>query len=496
MTPAERSNMKLSDLLKGIDYTVLNGSIDREITILTPSSRQIIKNAVFVCIAGAISNGHKYIPQAEELGACAVIVQDGEALPDIDQAVTIVSTPDTRHALALMSAAYYDYPDRRLFTIGITGTKGKTTTSYMIRNVLEACGIKTGLIGTIETIIDGKSVLSHNTTPESIQLHKSFHEMVQAGCKAVVMEVSSQGIKQDRTAGIIFDIGVFTNLSPDHIGPNEHDSFEDYASCKARLFSQCKTGIVNADDGNILNIIKDATCRLETFGFSESANLRAVNVKLHNNDNVGISFDCQGLSTISASLKMLGKFSVYNALTAIAVTRHFNVPDEIVAKTLRTVTVKGRIEILDIPADYTVMIDFAHNAISLESILLTLKEYNPNRLICLFGSVGERSQGRRYEMGEISGQLADLSVLTSDNPKNENPLDIISDIAKGVQASGGKYVSIPDRRDAIIYALENAGKGDIILLAGKGHENYQEIGNKAIPFDEREIVNEYFAKNK
>lgn len=489
--------MKLKDLLNGINYKVLQGDLDKEITILSSNSRKITENGVFVCIVGAVSDGHKYVKQVSDKGAAAVIVQEGSTYEAVSKDVTVILTENTRYALALMSASYYGNPDKELFTIGITGTKGKTTTTYMVKNVLEACGIKTGLIGTIETIIGDEKIPSCNTTPESIQIHESFRKMADAGCKAVVMEVSSQGLKLDRTAGIMFDIGVFTNLEPDHIGPNEHASFEEYLECKAKLFKQCKVGIVNADDKHTDKIIEGAVCSIEKYGLSQEADLRADNIVLHHErGQIGLSYDCKGFMDMHVELNLPGKFSVYNSLCAIAVTRHFNVSKEVLCKTLKDVKVKGRIELVKVSDKFTLMIDYAHNAMSLESILTTLKEYNPHRLICLFGCGGNRSKERRFEMGEVSGRLADLTIITSDNPRFEDPQAIMDDIKIGISKTDGKHIDILDRKEAIKYAIQHGEPGDIIVLAGKGHEDYQEIKGVKYPMDERVLIKEILEEIK
>ncbi len=489
--------MKLSDLIDMLDFNILQGDIDTPVLYVTSNSKNVKSSTAFVCIVGAVSNGHDYISSALENGANVIVVQAGEKLPEIPQDITVVEVENTRKALAYMSAAYFGYPSHSLFTIGITGTKGKTTTTYMIKNVLEACGIKTGLIGTIETIIGDEKIPSCNTTPESYQIHESFAKMVDCGCKAVVMEVSSQGLKLDRTAGIMFDIGVFTNLEPDHIGPNEHASFEEYLECKAQLFKQCKTGIVNADDEHTEQIIKDCICDIETYGLSKDADLRAENINLfHERGKIGLTYDCRGLMNMKVNLCLPGKFSVYNSLCAIAVTRRFNVDEEVIVKTLAEVKVKGRIEIVPVSDRFTLMIDYAHNAMSLQSILETLKEYEPNRLVCLFGCGGNRSKERRFEMGEVSGRLADLTIITSDNPRFEDPEAIIEDIKTGIAKTTGKHVDITDRKEAIKYAIKNAEDGDIIVLAGKGHEDYQEIKGVKYPMDERVLISEVLKELK
>jgi len=496
--------MKLSEILnickenevESFEYSLIKGSTDREITGITSDSRKVEEGFIFVCIKGAVSDGHSFIGQVADK-AGAIVVLEGAEYEEVASDAAVISTANTRLALALMSAAVYGNPDKKLFTIAITGTKGKTTTTYMIKNVLESCGIKTGLIGTIETIIGEEKIPAHNTTPESIEIHETFAKMVDEGCKAVVMEASSQGFKLDRTAGINFDIGVFTNLEPDHIGPNEHESFEEYLSCKAKLFKQCKLGIVNGDDSHVDEMIKEATCKIEKYGLSENTDIRAININLlHEPGKIGLTYDCTGLYDMQVELDLPGKFSVYNSLCAIAVTRHLNVEKAVLKETLKDVKVKGRIELVKVSDDFTLMIDYAHNAMALESILTTLKEYNPHRLVCLFGCGGNRSRDRRFEMGEVSGRLADLTIITSDNPRFEEPEAIIEDIKIGIGKTTGKHVDIVDRKEAIKYAISNGEPGDIIVLAGKGHEDYQEIKGVKYPMDERVLIAEVLEELK
>ena len=480
--------MKLDKLLERLAYEVVQGSDGIEVTTLANDSRKVQEGSVFVCISGAVSDGHKYAQDVCEKGAAAVIVEKDVEVPEH---VTVIEVSDTRYALALMSAAYFGYPAEKLKVIGITGTKGKTTTTYMIRSILEGVGHKVGLIGTIEAIIGDKTIPAANTTPESFTIHQYFAEMLEAGCDSVVMEVSSQGLMLHRTAGIEFEIGIFTNLGKDHIGPNEHKDFDDYKRCKAMLFKQCKLGIANVDDKYFEDIFKDAACRTETFGFSEKADLRAENVELVSKPGyLGVAYHVTGLMNFDVEIDIPGTFSVYNSLTAIAVCRHFGVPVEKIKEALKKAKVKGRIEMIKVSDDFTLMIDYAHNAMSLESLLTTLKEYQPKRLVCLFGCGGNRSKDRRYEMGEVSGRLADLSIITSDNPRFEEPQDIINDIKIGIGRTDGKYVEICDRKEAIRYAIANGQPGDVIVLAGKGHEDYQEIRGVKHPMDERVLIAE------
>lgn len=478
--------MKLKKLLERLDYKVPQGSDEIEITELTNDSRNVKAGSVFVCITGAVRDGHDFVQEVAQKGAIAVIVEKEVEAPEH---MTVIKVPDTRYALALTSAAYFDYPAEKLKVIGITGTKGKTTTTYMVKSILEGVGHKVGLIGTIETIIDKEVIPSKNTTPESFTIHEYFRKMVDAGCDCVVMEVSSQGLKLHRTAGIPFEIGIFTNLGEDHIGPNEHEDFEDYKRCKSLLFKQCKIGIANADDAHFTEIFKGATCKTETFGFSEEADLRAKDVELVSRPGyLGVSYEVTGLMNFPVEIDIPGTFSVYNSLTAIAVCRHFDVPISKITAALKVAKVKGRIEMIKVSDKFTLMIDYAHNAMSLESLLTTLKAYEPKRLVCLFGCGGNRAKSRRFEMGEVSGRLADLTIITSDNPRFEEPQDIINDIKVGIAKTDGEYVEIIDRKEAIRYAIDKAEEGDVIVLAGKGHEDYQEIKGQKYDMDERVLI--------
>ena len=480
--------MKLSQLLERLEYKVVQGSDGIEVTTLINDSRKVEQGSVFVCISGAVSDGHKYVGEVAEKGAAAVIVQQEVEAPE---GLTVIRVENSRYALALMSAAYFGYPAEKLKIIGITGTKGKTTTTYMIKSILEGVGHKVGLIGTIEAIIGEKKIPAANTTPESYTIHQYYAQMVEEGCDSVVMEVSSQGLMLHRTAGIPFEIGIFTNLGKDHIGPNEHKDFDDYKRCKGLLFKQCRLGIANVDDKYFEEVFAGATCRTETFGFSEKADLRAEDVHLVSRPGyLGVAYHVAGLMNFDVEIDIPGTFSVYNSLTAIAVCRHFEVPAEAIKGALKQAKVKGRIEMIKVSDEFTLMSDYAHNAMSLESLLTTLKEYNPKRLVCVFGCGGNRSKDRRYEMGEVSGRLADLTVITSDNPRFEEPQAIIDDIKTGIGRTDGKYVEICDRKEAIRYVIEHGESGDVIVLAGKGHEDYQEIKGVKYPMDERVLIQE------
>lgn len=485
--------MKLLDLVDKIEYTCLQGSMEREITAVLYDSRKAEKDALFVCISGAVSDGHIFAAEVAEKGV-SVIVAEREV--DVPETVTVLKVNNSRMALACLSAAWFGHPAEKLKTIGITGTKGKTTTAYMLQSILEHAGYRTGLIGTVEIVIGDKHIPAKNTTPESYIVQESFAKMVEQGCQCVVMEVSSQGLMLHRVDGFTFDYGIFTNLSADHIGPAEHKDMDDYIHCKSMLFKQCRHGIVNADDPYLEQILMGHTCKIETFGLSEYADLMASDMELINRpDFFGVAYHVSGLMNFDVEVHIPGKFSVYNSLTAIAVCHHFHVPVDTIVKAMKRIHVKGRVELQNVSDQYTMMIDYAHNAMSLESLLTTLKEYHPKRLVCLFGCGGNRAKSRRYEMGEVSSRLADLTVITSDNPRDEDPMDIINDILEGVKRAGGAYVTIPDRKEAIRYCMTNAKKGDVVVLAGKGHEDYQEIKGVKYDMDERVLIQEILQEN-
>lgn len=484
--------MKLEKLLEHVSYRCLQGSTDVEVKNVINDSRNAEEGSLFICIKGAVTDGHTYIKDVVGKGAKVLVVQDAVEAP---QDVTVIQVEDSRYAMALISAAYFGYPAQEMKIIGITGTKGKTTTTYMVKSILESAGYKVGLIGTIEVIIGNEVIPANNTTPESYSIQEYFRRMADEGCQVVVMEVSSQGLMLHRTAGIDFEIGIFTNIEPDHIGPAEHESFEDYIECKSRLFRQCRFGIFNADDAHLERILEGHTCQVETFGLSEKADLRAEDLQLVSGFGyLGIAYTavCTGTNEerFDVEVDIPGKFSVYNSLTAIAICRHFKVRTDDIKRALKKAKARGRVEMVKVSDHFTLMIDYAHNAMALESLLTTLREYQPHRLVCMFGCGGNRSRLRRYEMGEVSGRLADLTIITSDNPRFEKPEDIIADIVTGIRKTDGKYVTIADRKEAIAYAIHHGEPGDIIVLAGKGHEDYQEIEGKHYPMDERVLIQE------
>ena len=477
-------------LLSRISYTVIKGDDNTTVSEVVYDSRKITKGCMFICIEGANFDGHTFAKEAAQKEAAVLIVSKEVEVPK-ESNITIIKVENTRYAMAFIAAAYFGNPAEKLKTIGITGTKGKTTTTYLVKSILENAGHKVGIVGTIETIIGDTHIHANNTTPESFLLQEYFAKMVEEGCDCVVMEVSSQGLMLHRTQGFIFDYGIFTNMEPDHIGPNEHASFEEYMACKGLLFKQCKVGIVNGDDTHCETVIKDHTCKILTYGMEKEADYQAKNLKLtRHNGHIGVAFHVDGNIDMDVETSTPGRFSVYNALTAIAICDQFQVEKEDIRKALLHASVKGRIELVKVSDEFTLMIDYAHNAMALESLLSTLKEYNPHRLVCVFGCGGNRSKMRRYEMGEVSGKLADLTIITSDNPRFEEPQDIINDIIVGMKKTNGAYIEICDRKEAIRYAIEHGQPGDIIVLAGKGHEDYQEIKGVKYPMDERVLIKE------
>lgn len=480
--------MVLKELLQGLEYEILQGNLDTVVTGMENDSRKVEPGYLFFCITGSVRDGHDFAKDVTDRGAVVLIVEKAVQVPDT---VTVIRVDNSRYAMGMISSVFYGEPSKQLTVIGITGTKGKTTTSYMIQSMLEKTGHKTGLIGTIE-ILDGKErIPAAHTTPESLELQQILYTMVQNGLDSVVMEVSSQGLMLDRVAGVDFDYGIFTNLSEDHIGPNEHASYEEYRMWKSRLFQMCRVGILNQDDSDYEEILKGHTCEVITFGMHASADYHADSWELYRSEgHLGISYHLSGRRSGDMLVNIPGKFSIYNSLSAIAVASEMGVDMDSIAAALKEIKVRGRVELVPISDAFTILIDYAHNAVSLESILETLREYHPKRLIALFGCGGNRSKTRRYEMGEVSGRMADYTIITSDNPRFEEPEAIIQDIVTGIEKTDGKYTTIIDRKEAFRYAILNAREGDVIVLAGKGHEDYQEIKGVKHHMDERELIRE------
>jgi len=482
--------MKLEELLKEIDYQLLNGLLDIEVSQIDYDSRQVKDGSLFVCIPGAKVDGHDFIDQVIEAGAKVIVV---EREVHYQEGITYLQVEDARLALAYLSCAFFKHPSRQMTVIGITGTKGKTTTSYMVESILKNANKKVGIIGTIGSMINGEFQKTKNTTPESFELQRLMREMVDAGCEYCVMEVSSQGLMLNRVAGIDFDYGVFTNLSPDHIGEHEHHSFEHYRDCKKKLFQMCKAGIFNKDDPHYEEMIEGSTCYAYTYSILKESHLQASHIHLYKETNsLGVKFDTQGFMNTSFETDIPGRFSVYNSLVAIMICYLLKIDVPYIKTALKQVRVKGRVEIISTPKDYTIMIDYAHNALSFQSILETISEYHPHRIICVYGAGGHRDVKRRLEAGEIVAKFKAFSVLTADNPRGEKVQDICDYIIEGIHKYHGEYIVIEDRKEAIHYALENAQKGDVILCLGKGHEDYQIIDKEPLPFSEKQIIEDYF----
>ncbi len=489
--------MELKNLLVGIEGIKAKGDLDIDITNVESDSRKIKKGGLFVSIKGFDVNGNDYIKDAIKAGAIAVMAEpdiDKELLKVIAKYVTIIIVPDTRLGLALCSCNFYDNPSKKFRLIGITGTKGKTTTSFMTKTILEKQGMKVGLIGTIATYIGDKKLEdSDRTTPESNKLQFIFSKMVEAGCNAVVMEVSSQSLKLNRVAGCDFDIAVFTNFSEDHISPKEHPDMKDYFDSKLKLIEMAKVSFVNADDlmtAKVPKLFPDK--EITTYGIDNYCNLLAKDITITNSY---VDFKVK-LENRNERVKVCipGRFSVYNALAAISIAKELECSAENIKTALEEVRVPGRSELVDNKKELTIMIDYAHSPESLENILNAVKSYTRGRLISVFGCGGDRDSGKRPIMGEISGRIADYTIITSDNPRTEDPNKIVKQIEEGIKKTNGKYEVVVDRTEAIEHAIKMANKRDIIVLAGKGHEPYQEINGEKYPFDERIIVNEIIDK--
>lgn len=450
-------------------------------------SRKAAPDTAFVCVVGAASDGHDYAGMAYEKGSRLFFAQRELDLPD-DAKVVICE--DTRIALAEVSRRFFDYPDKKLKIIGITGTKGKTTTSNLVAQILNKCGKNTAVIGTNGIFINGEHTPTVNTTPESNELYRTFDKMVKSGCEYCVMEVSSQAVKLNRIHGISFEIGVFTNLSPDHISDIEHATYEEYRECKSKLFASCANSVINIDDSDAPYMLETAAGRVYTVSL-EKGDFTAKNIRpFATSSMLGMSFECRH-EDVSAELKMTtpGIYSVYNGMTAYAVCRILGIAPIMISRYLPECRVSGRFEIVDALPYATFIIDYAHNGVSLESVLETLRSYSPKRLTVLFGSVGERTQLRRKELAQAALKYADLAIVTSDNPGCEDPDAIIDEICSHL--GDLPYVRFADRSEAIEYAVKNALEGDVILLAGKGHEDYQLIGKEKVPFCERELLLTY-----
>lgn len=476
--------MLLQYLLEDLEEKEVIGSIDVKINKIEYDSKKIEKGDVFVAISGLKEDGHTYIEEAIEKGAIGIIVQKDYEVKS-NENVTFVKVEDTRIALAKVAAKYYDTPASKLKIIGITGTKGKTTTAYMIRDILLASGKKTGMIGTIYNTYGNKKVEAVRTSPESLDLQKLLKDMVDSGMEYVVMEVSSHALDLNRVYGIHFVIGVFTNLSEEHL--DYHKTMDNYLKAKAKLFENSDFAIINSDDIFTPRIEKMIKCKMAKYGLDNEANITAVDVRVNNNYVDFKMYINKMLQTVTINIP--GRYTVYNALAAIAVTSMLGAQMDAILAALGELRVPGRSEVVDIGKTFAVIIDYAHTPSSLEAILQNTKRYAKGRIICVFGCGGNRDEEKRPLMGEISGKYADFTVITTDNPREESPKKIMREIEDGMKKTKGLYKVIENRKEAIKFAMRIAWKNDTIIIAGKGHETYQLLkGNKKIKFDEREIV--------
>lgn len=480
--------MNLIEILKNVGIIKSNGSMDLEITGIEYDSRKVKQGCLFVCIDGVEDDGHKYIEKAWENGAVAAIVT--KEVKETDR--TVVMTSDARHALAKCAANFYKNPSREMELLGITGTKGKTTTSFMIKSIMDSAFGDCAIMGNLGIDYKDVHITTAQNTPQSSDLQAVLRDMVDAGVKHCIMEVTSMGLGQLRTGFTEYSIGMFTNISRAHIGKREHADFDEYLAAKAMLFSMCKKAIVNIDDEHSRYIMDSAKCPVTTLSAIGDADVKAIDIKMRGD---GSTFTYSGLGKVfGINLEMPGMFNVYNAVFAATAALMSGAEPEHVIEGIQNVVVPGRCEKQDIDAEYSVIIDYAHSPDSLEKLLEAMQEFSKGRVVSVFGCGGDRDNTMRPMMGEISGRLADFTVVTSDNPRFEEPAKIINQIEEGMKTTDGEYICIEDRTDAIEYAMRNAKKNDLIILAGKGHETYLDKMGKKTHYDEREIVLEVLGK--
>lgn len=477
--------MKLLELLNDVKYTVLQGTVEKEINRLQYDSRKIEQNDMFVCLSGFEVDGHDYALKAIDAGATVIMCEKDLDLSKVSDEVTVLRVEEGRKALATMSANYYDHPTKKLKLIGVTGTNGKTTSVYILKSILEKSGEKVGLVGTIANYIGDEKVKSERTTPESLELQKLFKDMVDKGCKYCVMEVSSHSLELDRVYGCNFEVGIFTNITRDHL--DFHKTFDNYYNAKFKLFERSKVSVVNIDNNygfRVLSDVEKLGKKAVTYSIKDASDFKAENIRLEEKD---IIFNCNDMEY---KFVLPGEYNIYNALGTIAAAKELNISDECIQKGLLDVVVPGRCERVgdkyDIP--YEIIIDFAHTPDGMKNILKTLRSFAKNRLIAVYGSGGDRDKVKRAELGRVGSEIADLVIITSDNPRHEDPMDIIKDIVVGIEKTN--YLAIENRSEAIRLALKMAEPGDVVVLAGKGHETYQINNEGVIHFDEREVVDE------
>lgn len=480
--------MKLKKVLQGLDYTIINGSDDTDINKIEYDSRNIIKGDVFFCIEGFQTDGHKFVNDAVLNGAKVVIcTKNVKYIPNC----TIIKVEDTRKALAISSANFYDHPSDKIKIIGVTGTNGKTTTTFMLKSILEEAGFKVALLGTIANLIGNEKIPSHRTTPESLELHRFFNDMVNRGVDYCVMEVSSHSLSLDRVYGINFCEAIFTNLTRDHL--DFHKTFENYYNAKLLLFRNSINSIINIDDEYGKRVFEDISNNKITYSINSLSDVKAENINMHSR---GIDFDIFYKGEMKkVNMNIPGKFNVYNALGSIGACLSENIDLYTIINGLeRMKCVLGRCELVSSKYDlgFEIIVDYAHTPDGLLNILKTARGFTSGRLICVFGCGGDRDKTKRPIMGNIGTDLSDIAIITSDNPRSEEPISIINDIIEGVEKNN--YVIVENRKDAIKKAIEMAQKDDVIVIAGKGHEDYQILKDKVIHFDEREVIDEIISE--
>ncbi|HIZ43970.1 MAG TPA: UDP-N-acetylmuramoyl-L-alanyl-D-glutamate--2,6-diaminopimelate ligase [Firmicutes bacterium] len=496
--------MRLSSLLSHVGYVRIRGSAEVLVTGIACDSRQVRPGDLFVCISGFHKDGHEFAGEAAEKGASVIVMEEGNRKAEkleqkLAEKATVIMAASSRKMLAHLAAAFYGYPLRSMTSVAVTGTKGKTTTAYMVYEILKQSGKKTGIIGTNGAFTADREFPVSHTTPEAHELQRILWEMKKEGCTHVVMEVSSQGYKMERTAGLHFTCGIFTNLSPDHIGPGEHENFEDYLYQKSRLFQNCDMAVANLDDPWVKDVTGRAVCPVVTYGM-DRGDYQALDLVFYKDSHMlGCEYRLRRnregkKEETGVFLRLPGEYNVKNSMAAIAAAECLGIPAKQAAGALKELRVPGRMEVVSGSSRLWIIVDYAHNEISMENLLKTLKSYEPRNLICVFGCGGNRSRLRRSGMGRAAGTWADLSVITADNSRYEPLPEIIKGIEAGLRETKGKYLIIPDRREAISYAVRHGKVGDIIAIIGKGHEDYQETEGTRIHFSDREEVEKALMK--
>ena len=483
--------MTLKKIFENLDVVVNN---DLEITKITTNSREATKGSLFIAINGFTVDGHSFIDSAIDNGAVAILIDEERYDEFKDKKVEVLTTENTRKICALVSCNFFGNPTKEFSLIGVTGTKGKTTTTFMIKEILEEAGNNVGLVGTVANYSGKRKIEdSERTTPDPIRLQELFREMANDGCNYVIMEVSSQSLKLGRVDGCEFNVGLFTNFSEDHISPNEHPTMEDYFLSKTKLFDMVNVGFANIDDPKSKRLIElKKNCSFKTYSVKNDSDKKAENIEI---TNILTKFDCEiNNEKVTVEAEIPGEFTVYNALGAISVTEYLGISSKDIVNALKKVRVPGRSELVNNKLGLPIMIDYAHSDESLRNILKAVKGYTKGRVICVFGCGGDRDSRKRPKMAKVSGEIADYTIITSDNPRTEDPVKIVEDVEKGIIGITENYEVIVDRKEAIKKAIEMCKKEDLVVLAGKGHEDYQIIGTEKYPFDERVIIKEIIDK--